>query len=323
MAREDPPSPGLFDRLKVGLERTRRGLMAKIGQLVAGARLDPAALEAIEELLLAADVGISTTERLVAPLRIRLGQGDLADPRGVEAALKAEILAILRAASRSPAPTSGGDRPRVLLFLGVNGSGKTTTIAKLARRLTDEGGKVVLAAADTFRAAAIEQLQAWAARVPCEVIAHQPGADPSAVVFDALQAAIARRASHLLIDTAGRLHTKRNLMEELKKIRRVVARHLPAAPHERLMVLDATSGLNAIAQAREFNEAVDLTGIVLTKLDGTAKGGVVVAIAHELRLPIVYVGVGEGIDDLHPFSAEAYTEALFAPAAPTSDQNSS
>ena len=307
-----PPPKGLFDRLVAGLTRTRQRFVKQIDHLLAGTALDSSTLDALEEHLVTADIGPATAGHIVASLHQRLHRGELNDARQVEAALKAEILAALRAA---PPPSPAADlhaRPLVSLFLGVNGSGKTTTIGKFAKRLIDEGGSVVLAGADTFRAAAIEQLKLWGQRVGADVICHQAGADPSAVVFDALHAAVARRATHLLIDTAGRLHTKRNLMEELKKIHRVVVRQMPGAPHERFMVLDATSGLNALVQAREFHDAVGLTGLILTKLDGTAKGGVVVAIAHQLKLPIAFVGLGEGIDDLQPFSPEAFTDALFA-----------
>jgi fused signal recognition particle receptor len=219
----------------------------------------------------------------------------------------AEVLAI-----PAPPPPAPATPPRVTLFVGTNGSGKTTTIAKLGKRYREAGDGVLLAAADTFRAAAIEQLQIWGKRIGAEVIAHQAGADPAAVVFDACKAAEARGTTHLLIDTAGRLHTKRNLMEELKKVRRVIAREVPGAPHETLLVLDATTGLNALSQAREFHQAVTLSGLIVTKLDGTAKGGAVVAIAQELQLPVRYVGVGEAADDLQPFDPHAFAAALFS-----------
>ncbi len=312
MRSTDSSRKGLFGRMVAGLAGTRLGLVGQIERLFAGNLVDTSTLTALEELLIAADLGPALAERIIAPLHQRLGRRELEDVGEVEAVLKAEILAVLRSASP---PCPGGDphaRPQVYLFLGVNGSGKTTTIGKFAKRLIDEGGSVVLAGADTFRAAAIEQLQLWGRRVGADVICHQAGADPSAVVFDAMRAAVGRGASHLLIDTAGRLHTKRNLMEELKKIQRVVSRQMPGAPHERFMVLDATVGLNALVQAGKFHDAVGLTGLILTKLDGTAKGGVVVAIAHQLKLPIAFVGLGEGVDDLQPFSPEAFTDALFA-----------
>jgi len=312
MVPNDSSRKGLFGRLVAGLARTRQGLVGQIERLFADGSIDETSLEALEELLITADLGPALAERIIVPFRGRLGRRDLSDAGQLEAAIKAEILTVLRSASAPSSTVDPHARPQVFLFLGVNGSGKTTTIGKLAKRLIDEGGTVLLAGADTFRAAAIEQLQLWGRRVGADVICHQPGADPSAVVFDAMRAAIGRGASHLLVDTAGRLHTKRNLMEELKKIQRVISRQMPGAPHERYMVLDATFGLNALVQAREFHEAVGLTGLILTKLDGTAKGGVVVAIAHQLKLPIAFVGLGEGVDDLQPFSPEVFTDALFA-----------
>lgn len=312
MLSDHSSTKGLFGRFVAGLARTRQGLVGQIERLFGGGAADALSLEALEELLIAADLGPALANQFIALLRQRLDRRELNDADQVETALKGEILTILKAAQSSPAAIATSSGPRILLFLGVNGSGKTTTIGKLAKRLIDAGGTVMLAGADTFRAGAIEQLQLWGKRVGADVICHQAGADPSAVVFDAVQAAIARKVSFLLIDTAGRLHTKRNLMEELKKIQRVISRQMPGAPHERLMVLDATSGLNALVQAREFHEAVGLTGLILTKLDGTAKGGVVVAITHQLKLPIAFVGLGEGLDDLEPFSAEAFADALFA-----------
>lgn len=312
MFTNDTPRQGLFGRFVAGLARTRQGLAGQIGRLF-GANVPSAAdLEALEEALIAADFGPALAQQLMTPLHQRLSRRDLSNLDQVEAALKHGILEILSGVAPPPSTMDHPTRPQVLLFLGINGSGKTTTIGKLASRLITEGGRVVLAGADTFRAAAIEQLGLWGQRVGADVVCHQAGADPSAVVFDAVQAACSRGASHLLIDTAGRLHTKRNLMEELKKIQRVVSRQIPDAPHERIMVLDATSGLNALVQARHFHEAVGLTGLILTKLDGTAKGGVVVAIADQLKLPITFVGLGEGVDDLQPFVPETFTDALFA-----------
>lgn len=308
----NPPRQGLLGRFVTGLARTRQGLVGQIGRLFGSHTPSAADLEALEEVLIAADFGPALAQQLIAPLHQRLGRRDLNSVEQVEAALKQGILGILNGIAPSPSSRDHQTRPQVLLFLGINGSGKTTTIGKFANRLIAEGGSVVLAGADTFRAAAIEQLGLWGRRVGADVVCHQAGADPSAVVFDAVQAACARGATHLLIDTAGRLHTKRNLMEELKKIQRVVARQMPDAPHERIMVLDATSGLNALVQAKTFHEAVGLTSLILTKLDGTAKGGVVVAIADQLKVPITYVGLGEGVDDLQPFVPETFADALFA-----------
>src|SRR5574337_98353 len=311
MPTNDSPRQGLLGRFVAGLTRTRQGLVGQIGRLFGANAPSAADLEALEEALIAADFGPALAQQLMAPLHQRLSHRDLSNLDQVEAALKRGILAILSGVAPPPSSLDHQTRPQVLLFLGINGSGKTTTIGKLASRLISEGGRVVLAGADTFRAAAIEQLGLWGRRVGADVISHQAGADPSAVVFDAVQAACSRGASHLLIDTAGRLHTKRNLMEELKKIQRVISRQMSDAPHERIMVLDATSGLNALIQAKTFHEAVDLTSLILTKLDGTAKGGVVVAIADQLKLPISFVGLGEGVDDLQPFVPETFTDALF------------
>jgi fused signal recognition particle receptor len=306
---------GLFDKLKAGLRKTRDGLVAQAEALLQGRAVDAGLLDELEELLVAGDVGVAAARRILEPLRAGLSRRELRDADHVRALLRAQILGLLEApaAPGAVASPAAAGTPHVILVLGVNGSGKTTTIAKLARRFLDEGRRVLLAAGDTFRAAAIEQLQAWGQRLGVPVVAHQAGADPSAVAFDAARAAAARGVEVLLVDTAGRLHTKRNLMEELKKLRRVLGREIPGAPHERLMVLDATTGTNAIAQAREFHAAVGLTGLVLTKLDGTAKGGVVLGIRHELNLPVCYVGVGEALDDLQPFDPQAFVEALFAP----------
>ena len=315
-----PPAmlKGLFEKLKVGLRKTRDGLVAQAEALLHGRAVDAGLLDELEELLVAGDVGLPTARRILEPLRAGLSRRELRDAEHVRALLRAQILGLLQTPPDpgAAAPSAPAGRPHVILVLGVNGSGKTTTVGKLARRFLDDGRRVLLAAGDTFRAAAIEQLQAWGQRTGVDVIAHQAGADPSAVVFDAARAAVARGVDVLLIDTAGRLHTKRNLMEELKKLHRVLGREIPGAPHERLMVLDATTGTNAIAQAREFHAAVGLTGLVLTKLDGTAKGGVILGIRHELGLPVRYIGVGEGVDDLQPFDPPAFVDALFGPASP-------
>lgn len=311
MFTRDSSRQGLFGRFATGLARTRQGFVDQLEQLFGANAPSAAHLETLEELLISADFGPTLAQQLITPIRERLSRRDLSNLDQVEAALKLGILAILSGTATPPSSIDPQTRPQVWLFLGINGSGKTTTIGKLANRLISNGGRVVVAGADTFRAAATEQLQLWGRRVGADVICHQAGADPSAVVFDAMQAACSRGATHLLIDTAGRLHTKRNLMEELKKIQRVVSRQMSDAPHERIMVLDAPSGLNALVQAKTFHEAVGLTGLVLTKLDGTAKGGVVVAIAYQLKLPITFVGLGEGVDDLQPFVPEVFTDALF------------
>lgn len=269
--------------------------------------IDDEVWDELEELLISADVGVDTTERLIEKVRQRTAEEKL-DGSQVRAILKAEMVAIL--GIPPPEGINHLSTPRVILVVGVNGSGKTTSIAKLACSLKKEGRSVLLAAADTFRAAAIEQIKQQGARVGVDVVAHQPGADPGAVVYDALQAARSRQIDNVIIDTAGRLHTKYNLMEELKKIRRVAAKADDAAPHEVMLVLDATTGQNGLTQARYFTEAVGVTGIFLAKLDGTAKGGIVLAICNELRVPIQLIGVGEGLEDMVPFDGEAFVEAL-------------
>jgi fused signal recognition particle receptor len=302
---------GVFGRLREGLARTTRHLLEQI-EAIGGAetgtpRAHPIGidtLDALEEVLISADLGVGATERIVSAVGGRTGSdGRLRD------AVKEEIRDILTSVS-SPAATSSGS-PRIVLIVGVNGTGKTTTVGKLAARLKAEGANPLICAADTYRAAAVEQLDIWARRAGVEMVRAREGADPAAVVFDAVQSAKARGRDVVLVDTAGRLHTSVNLMNELDKIRRVTARAVEGAPHDVWLVLDATVGQNGLAQAREFMKAAGVNGIVLTKLDGTAKGGVAVAIAHDLRLPIRYVGVGEGLDDLVPFSADAYVDALF------------
>ncbi len=264
----------------------------------------------LEELLVSADVGVSTTEKLIDKVKQRVADEKINQGSLVRTALQAEMVNILRIAPQETPVNL--PLHRVVLVIGVNGGGKTTAIAKLAYSLKNEGKKVILVAADTFRAAAIDQLEHWGKRVGVDVIAHQPGADPGAVVFDALQAARSRQVEAVIIDTAGRLHTKSNLMEELKKIKRVAAKGDPAAPHEVILVLDATTGQNGLTQARYFTEAVGVTAIFLTKLDGTAKGGIVLAICDELKIPIQFIGVGEKLPDMMPFNAEAFVEALCA-----------
>jgi fused signal recognition particle receptor len=303
------------ERTEQALQRTRRSWFGQITGLFDRAGIDESLWEELEELLIGADIGVSTTQTILDRVREHVSRERVKDAEGVKAALKEALIELLQVpesagklwnASAEPPPA-----PAVILVLGVNGTGKTTTIAKLAYAYRAEGGSAVIAAADTFRAAAIEQLKEWGERVGADVIAHQQGADPGAVVFDALTAAESRHADAVIIDTAGRLHTKFNLMEELSKIRRVIQRKEPSAPHEVLLVLDATTGQNALTQAKAFTEAADVTAICLTKLDGTSKGGIVFAICHELRIPVRFVGTGERAEDLAPFSAERFVEALF------------
>ncbi len=295
---------GWLSRLRASLSRTREAFSTRLDALLS-APPDAAFFDELEEVLIAADIGASLAAEIVERVRRDAAARSGDAVRAALAAVLRDILGEAHVLRLDPAPA-------VLLILGVNGSGKTTTIGKLAARLRDEGRTVLLAAGDTFRAAAIEQLEQWGERVGAPVVRHRAGADPAAVVFDAAQAAAARRADVLIVDTAGRLHTKVNLMEELKKIDRVIARALPAAPVERLLVLDASTGQNGLAQARHFHQAVGLTGVVLTKLDGTAKGGIVVAVAHELKIPIVYVGIGERANDLVPFDPAAFVSALLS-----------
>jgi fused signal recognition particle receptor len=299
-------------KLVEGLSRTREKLADNVHRVLAGReRVDEAALEELEEVLLAADVGVGATETLLERLRDRIRREGLVDGGSVEEALGEEIARLLASLESAGRAAADGE-PVVVLLVGVNGTGKTTTLGKLAHRYRAEGKRVVVGAADTFRAAAVEQLRIWAERAGVDLIANPAGADPAAVAFDAVAAARARKADVVLIDTAGRLQTKQNLMEELRKITRVVARQIPDAPHEVLLVLDATTGQNAVSQARQFGEVAGVTGLVLTKLDGTAKGGVVVAIAQELGIPVRWLGLGESIEDLEPFRAEAFAAALFA-----------
>lgn len=300
----------LMARLKRGLFMTHTELIARVGDAIkARFSPDPKALEALEEALLAADVGPATASELVEAVRVEAGKRDAGEADVVRRVLKAEIEQRLSVPGPASAAVSPG-MPRVVLMVGVNGTGKTTTAAKLAARAAAAGGRPVLAAADTFRAAAIDQLEVWAGRIGIPLVKHRPGADPAAVVFDACAAAKARGADLLLVDTAGRLHTKHNLMEELSKIRRIAGREIPGAPHEVLLVLDAVTGMNGLAQAREFLKAAGVTGLVLTKMDGTAKGGVILAIVRELNLPVRYVGVGETADDLLDFDPAGFAAAL-------------
>ncbi len=299
-----------FQRLKQGLSKSRDSLLKNIGAVFQNRRWDEAALDAVEESLIAADLGVKATDRLMEGLRREKpeGDGDLADE--MAARLQASMVQMLRQTAPAGKIAPLSVRPWVILFLGVNGVGKTTTIGKLAAQYRSAGKKVLLVAADTFRAAAIEQLDIWGQRVGVDVVKHRPGADPSAVVFDGMQAAKNRGIDVLLIDTAGRLHTKTHLIEELKKIRRVIDREQPGAPHETLLVLDAVTGQNGLQQARVFKEATAVSGIVLTKLDGTAKGGVVISIQEELGVPVKYIGVGEDVEDLQPFDPAQFAQAL-------------
>ncbi len=301
--------PGLLSRLRQGLARTRERLGGGIGDVLLGRRgIDVLTVEEIETLLLGADAGVEATGDLVDDLNARLARRELTDGAAVLTALNRRMVELLAPCER-PMPTYTA-RPHVILMAGVNGAGKTTTIGKLAKRLTDEGRQVVLAAGDTFRAAAVEQLKVWGERLGVPVIAQQQGADPAAVIFDALLAGRSRGADVVIADTSGRLHTQAGLMDELRKIRRVMVKFDPDAPHETLLVLDAGNGQNALVQARQFHDAIGVTGLVLSKLDGTAKGGVVLASASQLGLPIRYLGVGEGADDLRPFVAQEFVDAL-------------
>jgi fused signal recognition particle receptor len=300
-----------FQRLKEGLTKSRDSWAEKIGAIFQSRSWDEESLARMEETLIAADIGVSASRKLMDALRRQApnGNGDLAEE--MIAQLRTAMAQMLQSRSGPPKIAPLSVRPWVVIFLGVNGVGKTTTIGKLAAQYSGAGKKVLLVAGDTFRAAAIEQLDAWASRVGVDVVKHRAGSDPSAVVFDGMQAAKSRGIDVLLIDTAGRLHTKIHLIEELKKIRRVISREQPDAPHETLLVLDATTGQNGLQQARVFKESADITGIVLTKLDGTAKGGVILGIQEELGVPVKYVGVGEEVEDLQPFDAEDFARALF------------
>jgi fused signal recognition particle receptor len=309
---------GLFDRLRDGLTRTKQQLVGRFEEIVTradapdrrGRPVDVETLEALEEVLISADVGMAATERIVGAVKSRRREG-----ASLRDLVKDEIRGIFAAADAQAGETEAGrgqaGPPRVMLVVGVNGTGKTTSVGKLANLLKSEGAHPLICAADTFRAAAVEQLSIWATRASVDIVRAREGADPAAVVYDAIASGKARGRDPIIVDTAGRIHTRVNLMNELDKIRRIAAREVPGAPHDVLLVLDATVGQNGLSQARQFTEVAGVNGIVLAKLDGTAKGGVAVAIAHDLKLPIRYVGVGEGIDDLVPFSADEYVEALF------------
>lgn len=312
---EPKESVSLLNRLKQSVSKTRSQMVAKVEDLISGEKeIDPQLLTKLENTLLAADLGPKTTHQILEVVRQKLQRHALNNAADLKAELKAQLLFALRAL---PTPSSGSaapaqeTRPHVIFVVGVNGTGKTTTIGKLAHRLRLDGRSVVLAAGDTFRAAAIEQLAVWATRTGAEIVKTKSGGDPAAVVYDALSSARARNADVVIVDTAGRLHTKSNLMAELDKMKRTAAKIVPGAPHEVLLVMDATTGQNGLAQAREFTATAGVTGIVLTKLDGTAKGGIVVAITRELGLPVCYVGTGESVEDLVPFDAEMFVTSLF------------
>jgi fused signal recognition particle receptor len=304
------PEPTLFERLKKGVQKTREGLSDGLEEVFAGKKeIDEDLLEELEYTLISADIGVKTTTEILDLVRERADRGELSDATALRGLIREHLLEVLQATEKPIARVA--EPPAVVLVVGVNGTGKTTSIGKLTQHLKDAGHSVLLCAADTFRAAAIEQLEIWGERTSTEIIRQQPGSDPSAVLFDALQAARARQVDYVITDTAGRLHTKSNLMAELEKMRRTAGRVIPGAPHEVLLVVDATTGQNGLEQARRFTETSGVTGIVLTKLDGTAKGGVVVAIARELNLPIRYVGVGEKVGDLMPFNATGFVASLF------------
>ena len=299
---------GFFEKLKQGLLKTKNALFGRVRDLFISMRkVDEDLLEELEEILITSDVGVETTEKIIAKLRRRIQEDRITESEDAYNALKEVIAGMIE----DGAPLDLSTKPSVILVIGVNGVGKTTSIAKIANYLKGEGKKVLLAAADTFRAAAIDQLGIWADRVGVDMIKHEEGSDPASVVYDAAAAAKARGADVLIIDTAGRLHNKKNLMDELAKINRVVDRELPGAARETLLVLDATTGQNAVIQAKEFSNTANITGLVLTKLDGTAKGGIVISVKDELGIPVKFVGVGEKADDMQPFVAEDFINALF------------
>jgi fused signal recognition particle receptor len=302
--------PSLLEKLKSGVQKTRAGLVSALEDALQGKKvIDADLLEELEATLLAADIGMPTTQEILERIRQRVERHQLADAAELRGLIREQLLEILAASERAPARVA--EPPAVVLMVGVNGAGKTTTVGKLAQRFKNEHRSVLLCAADTFRAAAIEQLEVWGQRTGIQVVRQGPGSDPSAVLFDAVQAAKARKIDYVLVDTAGRLQTKENLMLELQKMSRTARKAIPGAPHEVLLVMDATTGQNGLEQARKFTETSGVTGIVLTKLDGTAKGGIVVAIARELNLPIRYIGVGEKVEDLLPFDAEKFIQSLF------------
>ena len=312
---EEPRKPGFFDRMKEAVTRTRENLSERIDDMVAqipyGKEIDRSVLDELEMTLISADLGTTTTNEILENLRERADRRQIKDVDELKRLLKEELLRILTTTNERPATRVDGE-PEVIMMVGVNGTGKTTTIGKLAHTLRGQGKTVLMCAADTFRAAAIEQLEVWGDRTGTEVIKTKAGGDPAAALFDAMQAAKARGIDYLIVDTAGRLHTKTGLMDELDKMRRTAQKVIPTAPHETLLVMDATTGQNGLQQARLFTQSAGVTGIVLTKLDGTAKGGVVVAISRELGLPVRYVGVGEKQSDLLPFNAQDFVDSLFS-----------
>jgi len=305
------PQESFFKRLRARLNKGDGWLTYDLANLAPGGNIDEDVLEELESLLVMADVGIETTERIIADLQQSLARRELKDVEALRAGLRRALLTILEPVA-VPLDIPQQDNPFVVLMVGVNGAGKTTTIGKLARRFKDQGLSVMLAAGDTFRAAAVEQLQAWGKQNEVPVVAQQPGADPAAVIFDAWEAARARRIDVLLADTAGRLQNQQGLMDELVKVKRVISRREPTAPHEIMLVLDASQGQNALAQAQKFNEALGLTGIAVTKLDGTAKGGILLAIADQLHVPVRFIGIGEAAEDMQPFVADDFADALLA-----------
>jgi len=311
-ATAEPEAGSFFQRLRERLSKSREALVSRVDSLFLGRKvIDEELFDELEEILITADLGVATVQELLERTRERIKRDQLSDPQALKAVLKQLIQGYLAQAEQGAELAMPESGPFVIMVLGVNGVGKTTTIGKLAYKFKQAGRKVLLVAADTFRAAAIEQLQVWGSRIGVEVVAQQQGADPSSVIYDALDYARPRDFDVIIIDTAGRLHTKVNLMEELKKIKRVMAKQLPGSPHETMLVLDATTGQNGIAQARQFNEAVEITGLTLTKLDGTAKGGSLVNICREFRIPIRFIGIGEQMDDLRDFEPAQFVEALF------------
>jgi fused signal recognition particle receptor len=300
---------GLFGRLKERLTKTRETLISRVDHLVLGKKeIDEDLLDELEEILITSDLGVLTTQALIDSIQQKVKRKELNDPEKLRETLQQEILRFLEVPRKVP---NYSQKPFIILVIGVNGVGKTTTIGKLAQKFREQGKKVLLVAGDTFRAAAGEQLEIWAGRSGAEIIRQKEGSDPSAVVYDGVKAARSRGMDVVLIDTAGRLHTRVNLMEELKKTRRVIQKEVPDGPHQTWLILDATMGQNVISQARLFNEALEVNGIILTKLDGTAKGGIIVGICNELKIPIEYIGIGEKVDDLQPFNAEEFVQALF------------